>query len=226
VRQRIAPRASGASSGIGMAFRPEMGEEWTELGEQVDGFTRRVGSSVVASWEVAASELARVTIGRADEKVILERFSDGLVPALTPFQDLHKGAESAMRDGARDGAGQGTLAAATRPLVMLVIGLDDRAVRGWNKTVDYLQPVYDVAPDPEAAGRARAAMVAAGEPIASACRASEQVLREQLSRLPQAASLWDGVCDPFDAWQLALTRELEIALHRATRGMIAEIRGG
>jgi hypothetical protein len=209
---------------VGEAWSPTMDEEWEELVEQVDGFTKRVGSSVVGSWEVAAAELARVLIGRPDEKVLIERFSDGLVPALTPFQDLHKNANTAMSDGKRAGNADRTLAAATRPLVMLVHGLDANAVSGWRKTVSYLEPVYEAAPNPAAVATARAAMAGAEAAIVKGCRDSEVILREQLSQLPRAESLWDGVCEPFDAWQLALTRELEIGLHVATRGMIAALR--
>ena len=176
---------------------------------------------MVASWEVAASELARVTIGLEGEKAIIERFSDALVPALTPFQDLHKAVPSALREGLEAGRREGSLAAATRPLVMLVHGVDARVPPGWTKTLDYLGPVFAIGRDPAAA---RAAMEPAGPRIAEACRLAELALREHLSRLPQAASLTEGTVEPFEAWQLAVCREIEMATYAATRGMIKEIR--
>ena len=196
-----------------------MVDEWMELEEQVDGYLKKIGASIVGSWEVAAAELARKLVGRPDEKLLIDRFSDGLVPALQPFQDLHKGVPSAFYDGKRDGGAQGTLAAATRPLVVMIAGLDGRAEAGWAKMVEYLGPIYAVGNQDVA----RSAMLAAGPKIAVACAASDVVLRERLSKLPQAKTLWDGVCEPFDAYQLALTRELEIEIHRATRGMIAAV---
>lgn len=197
-----------------------MHDEWNELEEQVDGYLKKIGSSIVGSWEVAAAELARKLAGSSEEKTIIERFSDALVPALQPFQDLHKAVPSAIFEGRREGTAAGTLAAATRPLVVMLVGLDTRAEHGWLKTCEYIGPIYELG-DAEAG---RTAMVSAGPKIAAACRASEALLRDKLSKLPQAPRLWDGICEPYDAYQLALTRELEMEIHRATRGMIAALR--
>ena len=218
---RLRNRASGAPKVVGMRFAPSMEDDWKELEEQVDAHAKRPGTALVASWEVAASELARCTLGRDDEKTLIDRFSDGLVPALTPFQDIHKGVPSALREGLEAGKRDESMASATRPLVMLVNGLDARVPVGWAKTVEYLDPVYALARDPAAA---RAAMAPVGDRLAIACRDAEAILRDRLSRLPQAELLWDGVLDPFDAWQLALSREIELGVYAATRGMVAALR--
>lgn len=219
---RLRGRGVGPSPGVGLRFLPAMEEEWKELEEQVDAHAKRPGTALVSSWEVAASELARATLGRDDEKLLIDRFSDGLVPALTPFQDVHKGVPSAIREGLEAGRREGSMAAATRPLVMLVNGLDAKVGPGWAKTVDYLEPLYAIAPRPEAA---RAAMAPVGGRFAQGCRDAETVLRERLAQLPRAANLWDGVLDPFEAWQLTLGREIEMSVYEATRGMVAAIRG-
>ncbi len=218
---RLRNRAAPTARVVGMRFSADMEEDWKELEEQVDGHAKRPGTALVASWEVAASELARCTLGRDDEKTLIDRFSDGLVPALTPFQDIHKGVPSALREGLEAGRRDASMASATRPLVLLVQGLDARVVLGWAKTVEYLGPVYALAPDPEAA---RAAMAPVGDRLAAACRVAEAILRDRLSHLPGAESLWDGVLDPFDAWQLSLSREIEMSVYTATRGMVAAIR--
>jgi hypothetical protein len=204
---------------LGLHFDASQHEEWNELEEQVDGYLKKLGSSIVGSWEVAAAELARKLVGRPDERVLIDRFSDGLVPALAPFQDLHKGISSAMAEGRKAGTAQSSLSAATRPLIVLVAGLDARAQAGWEKTTEYLVPIYGIG-NTEAA---REAMTTAGPRIAAACASADALLRDQLSRLPQAPSLWVGICEPFDAYQLALTRDLEMEIHAATRGMIGAI---
>lgn len=219
---RLRGRSSAAPTTVGLQFVPAMEQEFGELTEEVDAQVKRTGTAMVASWEVAASELARVTIGMEGEKVLIDRFSDSLVPALTPFQDLHKGAATAVREGIEAGRREGSMAAATRPLVMLVHGLDAQVEPGWVKTLDYLEPIFALAKDPAAA---RAAMEPAGARMAAACREGEQVLRERLSKLPQATSLTEGVIEPFEAWQLVVCREIEMATYAATRGMIKEIRG-
>ena len=218
VRTRLSPPVPV----VGQQFRPGMHDEWNELEEQVDGYLKKIGASVVGSWEVAAADLARVLVGRPDDKVLLERFSDAIVPALQPFQDLHKAVPGVIVEGRTAGDAAGTLAAATRPLVVMLVGLDVRAEAGWAKTVEYLGPLF-AAGDAE---RSRLAMASAGPKIAAACRSADTLFREQLARLPQAPRLWDGVCEPFDAYQLALSRELEIEIHRASRGMIAALGTG
>ncbi len=219
---RLRGRATAAPAVVGLQFVPAMEQEFGELTEEVDAQVKRTGTAMVASWEVAASELARVTIGMEGEKVLLERFSDGLVPALTPFQDLHKASASAVREGIEAGRREGSMAAATRPLVMLVHGLDVGVESGWAKTLDYLEPLFALAKNPAAA---RAAMEPAGARMAAASREGEQVLRDKLSKLPQATSLTEGVLEPFEAWQAVVCREIEMATYAATRGMIKEIRG-
>jgi hypothetical protein len=213
IRARLGrPESAG---GIGMAFTPAMAEDWRALEEEVDAALKRAGSAFVSSWEVGAAELGRVVLGREGERALLERYSDAAVPALTPFQDLHKGCAGAMAEGAKAGLAKGDLGAATLPLVRMLHGLDARAEAGWGKTVAYLEPLYAVARP-----GAREDLAGGAAPLAQACRNADAVLRDSLSKLPQAASLGDGVIDAFDAWQRAITREIEIIVDGRVKALV------
>lgn len=221
IRARFGRGKAGAA--IGRAFTPDMEADWPELEEQVDGSLKKVGSSVVASWEVATTELARLLVGAEGEKAAIERFSDAVVPTLSAFQDLHKGCPSAMQEGLRTGKSTGDLAQAAVPLLKLVAGLDKVAADGWVKTADYLGPIFARTAD---ADGAREAFLLAGPELARACRDADTILRDTLAKMPLAPTLYSGVCDAFDAWQLALTRELEIILDRHTKVLLAAVKAG
>jgi len=205
-------------AGIGPTFSARYEEEWGELVEQVDNYGQKVGAAVVQSWEVGAAELGRVVQGKPGEKVLIERFSDALVPTLTPFQDLHKKTTEAMKLGYANGTATGQLSAANTALLTLVAGLGPSAADGWVKTATYLEPVFAVCANPDAA---RAAMLAHAPALEAACADAERVLVDELAKGPGRASLWVAVTEPFDQWQLRLVRGLEIAITNATRELAA-----
>lgn len=185
----------------------------------MDGSLKNIGSAVVSSWEVGAAEVARSLVGREDDRALIERYSDALVPTLDAFQGLHKGCSTAFADGLRAGLAEGTLAAATRPLVLLFVGLDGRAAEAWEKTVLYLEPMFALCADAEVV---RGAFASA--PIGSSAGRADRLLRDTLSRLPAAESLTEGVIEAFETTQHALTRELEFALHAPTRALAVALR--
>ncbi len=210
------------SPAIGTGFPASYAEEWTDLIEQVDNYGQKVGAAVVQSWEVGAAELGRALQGRAGENVLIERFSDALVPTLTPFQDLHKKTTAAMKQGLDRGGASGQIGPATEALASLVAGLGVEAAAGWVKTVEYLDPILAGCAAPE---EARAAMLRHQGALRDACDAAEAVLVAELARAPARATLWDAVTEPFDQWQLKLVRELEIAITVAVRELVGNVRG-
>ncbi len=218
---RPTSRNSTQRAPIGVHPTAAMEEEWKELPEQVDGALKKLGSAVVSTWEVGASELARGLVGRADEKTLIDRYSDSLVPTLAPFQDLHKGCSSAMEQAWRAARQADDLRALTPPLVGLLAQLGDRATAGWAKTTEYLAPVFALAPDP-AAERDR--FLKAGAVLGQACVAREALLRTQLEKLPDASSLSVGINDAFDVWQEAMVRDIEMGVHAAVMPLATAIR--
>lgn len=227
VKNRLSRLAgSGAparAQGIGPEFPASYEEDWNELVEQVDNYTQKVGAAVVQTWEVGAAELGRVVRGHAKDKEFIERYSDALVPTLTPFQDLHKKCSGAMSQGFGAGVAANRLSAATVPLVGLVDGLGPRAFEGWGKTAAYLDPVFALAKDPEAA---KDRFLATGPELVRACANAQEVLRKALDGAADQPRLWTGVCDAYDAWQLALVRDIEITMTRAARDLVADLREG
>lgn len=222
---RIRARLSGgrARVGLGPDFRPDLEDEWNELGEQVDAELKKIGASVVGAWEVGAAELGRVVVGRPDDKALIERYSDALVPTLQPFQDLHKHCSTAMNEGLRAGRRDRTMAAATDPLSRLAEGLGDRAAEGWAKTSKHLEPLFAIAADP---AKARARFAEGGDALRRGCASAEVVWNARLAAIPESPTLWAGLTGAAEAWQLAVTRELEIAIDGYAKGLVADIRAG
>lgn len=221
LRELLEGRPAAKKGPIGARPTPAMEEEWKELPEQVDGALKKVGSAVVSTWEVGASELARGLVGRSDERTLIERFSDGLVPTLSPFQDLHKGCNSTMDKAWAAARTSGDLRSITPVLMGLVTGAGDRAQVGWAKTADYLGPVFALSADP--AGE-KARFLEGGAALRDACVARESLLRDGLDRVPHASSLTVGVTEAFDAWQEALVRDVEITVHRYVLAMVKATR--
>ena len=206
---------------IGPGFPLAYKEERAELIEQVDNYGQKVGAAVVQSWEVGAAELGRALQGKPDEKMLIERFSDALVPALTPFQDLHKKTTVAMKLGFDRGSDAGQIAAANLAVASLVEGLGPSAREGWTKSVEYLRPLFETCADGEGA---RVAMLGHAPAMEAACVAAEAVLLAELAKAAGRATLWEAVTEPFDQWQLKLVRELEIAITHATRELVVNVR--
>ncbi len=200
-----------------------MVEVWKELEEQIDGELKKPGSSIVGAWEVGAAELGRAVVGLADDRSIVERYSDAVVPTLQPFQDLHKGLVTAMQAGARAGLAERSLPAATEPLARLLEGLDDKAADGWARTTRHLEPLFLRCARPD---DARDHFAAGGRALRQACADADLVWRARLAALPEAPGLWEGLTGAAEAWQLSVTRELELAIVRQVKGLVAAVREG
>lgn len=214
---------TASSSGIGTGFTQAMAEVWKELEEQIDGELKKSGASIVGAWEVGAAELGRAVIGFEDDRVLVERYSDALVPTLQPFQDLHQGIGTAMHAGLRAGLAAHSLAAATAPLARLMEGLDEKAAEGWSKTAAHLEPIILLSRRPD---DTRAQLAAGGRTLRQACADAELVWRARLDALPAAPGLWEGLTGAAEAWQLSITRALEVGIDRQVKGLVAGVREG
>ncbi len=220
VRARL--HRAEAPAFVGQAWCEEVAEVWPELEDQIDAHLRRPGTAAVSTWEVASSELARRLIGELDERQLIDRFSDGLVPTLDALQGPHKGLPGALAEGRRAGEAAGSLSSATRPLVLLPHGLDAELEAGWAKTVAWMAPVLIGSPRP---AEALAALGAAGPKLGAAAREAEAVLRTELARLPQSPKAGPGLIDPFERWGDVLCRGIEMEMFTAARAFIAHARG-
>ena len=221
VRARLAGGPPPARGQVGQAWSNAVADAWPELADQIDGHLKRPGTAAVSTWEVCAAELARRLIGEEGEADLLTRFSDALVPTLDALSTLHKALPGALAEGRAAGERQGTLVAATRPLVLLPHGLDSELEVAWKKTVTWLDPLLATAPVP---GVGLALILAVGPRLAEGAREAEAALREDLSRLPMAESAEEGLIDPFERWADVLSRAIEVEIYSAVKAMIATLR--
>ncbi|MSQ03351.1 MAG: hypothetical protein EXR71_15905 [Myxococcales bacterium] len=220
VRERLAGAPEGPPT-VGGRWSPTVATVWAEVEEQVDAQLKRPGSAAVSTWEVCAAELARRTIGEAEEAATLTRFSDALVPLLDALQGPHKALPAAIVAGRHAGESVGTLAAATRPLVLLPSGLDGEVEVAWHKVVAYLDPLFTGGGDPDGC---RAVMSEVGPRLSRGVAEAEGTLREELSRLPSATDPLQGLLEPFGMWADQVARTLEVEVYTATRAMIRRVR--
>ncbi len=220
VRERLAG-AVDAPAVVGQRWCPAVATAWAELQEQVDAQLKRPGTAAVSTWEVCSAELARRTIGEEQEVATLTRFSDALVPLLDALQGPHKALLTAIVEGRRAGESVGTLAAATRPLVLLPSGLDSAVESAWEKVVVYLEPLFAGGRDPDGC---RSLMSAVGPRLSAGIAAAEGRLREELAQLPSATDPLEGLLEPFETWAGLVDRTLEVEVYTATRAMISRVR--
>lgn len=220
IRHRIDRRLHPTPSGVGTVLTPALEKEWDELPEQVDAYLKKVGSAVVSSWEVGAAELGRVVLRFPENQKLIDRYSDALVPTLAPYQDLHKRCSSQMA-AARNVAKKQGIPAAVPEMLELFRGLGPKAAEGWVKTVEYLEPLITLCQDPV---KTRAEMLRLGPELSESAVRSEAALKAQLVALPAAPTLYDGVCDAFETYQLAISRDLEIGLDRVARALVTGLK--
>ena len=207
-------------SKIGVQFTNVLEKEWEEIPEQVDAYTKKVGSAIVGSWEVAAAEIGRTVIGLPNDQVLIDRFSDALVPTLSPFQDLHKKAPTSCKNALKAARTTGDVRSLGPEIQKLAVGLGPSAREGWAKTVEYLEPLIELSRDPGLKQR----MLEAGPKLEQVAVAAEAILQERLSNIQEETTLFGGVCDSVEAWQLALCRDLELALDVPTQHLIKALK--
>lgn len=206
---------------VGAVWSVAVADAWPDLSEQIDAHLKRPGTAAVSTWEVCAAELARRLVGEDGEAALIARFSDALVPTLDALLTLHKALPGALAAGRKAGEAAGTLAAATRPLVGLPLGLDAELEVAWGKTVAWLEPLLVGAPNRD---EARNALLAVGPRLAVGAREAEFALREALSVLPQATTPEEGLIDPFERWADVLVRAIEMEVYGGVKAMIRVLR--
>ena len=62
--------------------------------------------------------------------------------------------------------------------------------------------------------------------LRQACVDADAVWRAGFESLPAAPGLWEGVTGAAEAWQLALSREVEIIVVRQAKGLVSAVREG
>jgi hypothetical protein len=186
-----------------MAFDPQ---EWRRGADALDSVLERLGVSFVASWEICATNLHNAlkdTQGPEVAKVAIERFSDGLVPTQDGIARLQHAVGPELERLTGPGAAQGL---AARLDVMA-----EETAAGWDKTVDYLQPVIDVAKvDVDALQR----LTSVGRDVAEAIKKRN---RRLVADIPATGALAEAL----DDYAGGVCTDVEIILDRV-RGVLVD----
>jgi hypothetical protein len=183
-----------------------------ELREQYALAFQTLASSTVSSWEVAAAELNRAAKGPHGAEAagkLVERFSDALVPVLTPLQATERATQAIWKDSTRAASASGRIEDAVAPLVGQVRALGAEVASAWPKTTEYLEPLL-VEIRIQTAGRERLAAVGPALQAALDSRGAEFCV--VLGRLSQAKDLEGAFLDAVETYRHAAAQDLEVAL--------------
>ncbi len=220
LRQRIDRRLHPPAPKVGAVWTEKMEKDWEDLPEQVDAALKKLGSAAVGAWEVGAADLGRVLIGQPNEKALMERYSDGLVPTLDPYQELHRRCAGQMA-AALKAARKGGLPALEPELTGILEGLSGRVDEGWDKTVSFLQPLVALTANPAELDRE---LRTRGGQLRESAQVNEQQLRERLRLLPEAGNIYEGLCEVWEQYQEAMCRDIEVILDSATQMLVGALR--
>ncbi len=208
-RDRLVP----AAPTTGNSFDWTRDKAFAHLDEAADATFKLVNAALVSTWEITITDVARALNGRVpeDERVkLVERISDALVPTQGPLRDAERRFRDAIKAGVKAGLASGQLADATAPLPAALEGLPSALREGWNKTVEYLEPVIDRLPE-SATTRARFAETGA---VLERLLSDENVrFTQAMAELPQSTDLKRALTGALDTWQERVCAGLESALY-------------
>lgn len=192
-------------------FDAATAEMWKELREQYALGYQTMGAAVVASWEVTAAEIHAAGRRRSAERAPewVTRFSDALVPTLSPIQAADRACDKVWKQSTRAATASGKLADAMPALSAHARDLGAAVQAGWPGTADWIEPVV-VGLGVEEAGRARLAAVGAALRAAIDGRAAD--LTRALEAVPLADDVESAFLDAIEAWRHGTAQDLEVAL--------------
>ncbi|MCK6503113.1 hypothetical protein L6R53_06915 [Myxococcota bacterium] len=211
--RKVRGRLGGRPATIGDHFGPDNDVAFAVLEEEGDAAFQRVGASLVGAWEVAITDLARALEPRLESAAkykLTERLSDSLVPTQQPLQDAKHQFASAVKKGAQAGLKSGRLADAVAPAVAMVDGLAVPVGKGWQKSTDYMQPIWDALPDGAAA---KADFGALGPRLQALLEEQARVYRQALEDLPRQPDLERAIRDAMEAWYAKVSVGIELIVY-------------
>lgn len=220
LRQRIDRRLYPPAPQKGPIWTEQMEKDWEDLPEQVDAAVKKLGSAAVGTWEVGAADLGRVLIGQPNEKTLMDRYSDGLVPTLDPYQELHRRSAAQMQR-ALVAARAGGLPALEPEFTGILEGLSGRVDEGWDKTVTWLAPLVALTANP---GELDRELRTRGGQLRESAQVNEQRLRERLRALSPEQNIYESLCDIWEDYQQGMCRDIEVILDSATQMLVGALR--
>lgn len=211
--RKVRGRLGGRPATVGDHFGADNDVAFAVLEEEGDAAFQRVGASLVGAWEVAITDLARALEPRIESAAkykLTERLSDSLVPTQQPLQDAKHQFASAVKKGAQAGLRSGRLADATAPAVAMIDGLAGPVGQGWQKSAEYMQPLWEALPD---GARVKAEFQALGPRLVALLEEQARVYRQAMAELPGQPDLERGVRDAMEAWYAKVSVGIELIVY-------------
>jgi hypothetical protein len=195
---RVKRKIAGQKA-VGSGFGPSQDTAFARLDHNAEAAFQLVGASLVGTWEVLLTDLARAlsrTMPVEESRPLLDRISDALVPTQGPLQ--------------AQGLQSGQLSDATETILASMARFPQELSEGWLKTVDYLEPIF-TALDPGGAAEARF-RVGGGE-LSGILEKENAAYAAALRALPQADDLDRALTDALDTWRAGVVRGIEVTLY-------------
>lgn len=211
--RKVRGKLGGRPANVGDHFGPDNDVAFAVLEEEGDAAFQRVGASLVGAWEVGITDLARVLEPRLESAAkykLTERLSDSLVPTQQPLQDAKHAFSAAVKKGAQAGLKSGRLADAVAPAVTMVDGLADPVAKGWQKSAEYMQPLWETLPD---GARVKADYAALGGRLQALLAEQAGVFRQAMAALPGQPDLERGIRDAMEAWYAKVSVGIELIVY-------------
>lgn len=205
-----------------MAWPTDGSPDWDDLGTHFAYLHQACSSSIVASWEVLAAELHRALLqrGDVDANAVIARLSDALVPTLDPVQDAERTTRTGWPDAVADARSSNRLAVAFGPATGRLARLATELPEGWQKTVDYLGPVYETLDAPHLHDQ----LASLGRRLGACIADREVLLRAGLASAILEPQPYEAVLAALDEQRMGLQEDIELALGKASDLVLAAAR--
>lgn len=216
--KRVMDRVAGPAQ-VGEGFGPGSERAFAALDDNAESAFSSVSAAVVSSWEVLLADVARA-LGPMPAEArgkLVERISDALVPTMSSLQHAERPFREAIKGGVRIALRSGRLQDATDPLVSHLESLGEPFATGWSKTVQYLQPVFEVLPEPD---KVRASLAFLGGELRRVFDSEAAAFQRRVGALSRANALEPALFEAMEAWKQGVIRGLEMTLYEARNRLV------
>jgi hypothetical protein len=198
---------------VGDAFGQSQDTAFARLDHNAEAAFQLVGASLVGTWEVLLTDLGRSLSGvmpDTESRPLLDRISDALVPTQGPLQDVGRNYRRSLKQGVQKGLQSGQLSDATETILASLAPFPDKFSTGWDKTVDYLEPIFTAL---DVDGTAEKRFREGRAELESLLRTHNDAYAASMRALPEADDLDRALTDALDTWRAAVVRGIEMTLY-------------
>lgn len=211
--RKVRGRLGSGGRPVGDRFGSDRDVAFAVLAEEGDSAFQRVGASLVGSWEVGITDLARALEPRlqnAAKNKLTERLSDALVPIQQPLNDAKHSFGLAVTEGTQAALRSERLADAWAPSLRILQGLGSQTAAGWAKSTEYIGPLWEALP---AEGEPRQQFGALGARIERLMDEAAADWQGVMNDLPQQSDLQRVIRDATDAWYGKVSVGIEMIVY-------------